>query len=287
MTKGSKFRIFGKTHTMKSHVLIIGLFFQFLCISLFPQEFSTLGEIYDFDSEDEFQHIRYNCCNEVFFQLLDVKILERNETQESIQYIRNTSLFSFVFANPPILVDTFRLNIIDTIIILNPDSIIFTNGDEIISNTNIYNGRKTCIKHSEVMGKPKVEKFVNGCGLAVTKWYSAGDSSCRISDSLVYFKKEKEEWGINRFLSINEKRAIPGILIYPNPTCYTLNIKPQTPNKLSQIRIYNLSGKQLLATIKDQNKEIYQIDLSHFKKGVYLLHIKTVDKNQVYRIIKF
>ncbi len=271
---------------MKSHVLFIGLCFQFLCTSLFSQEFSTLGEIYDFDPEDEFQLIDYNCCNEVFFQLHEVKILERYDDQGSIHYIRSTSLFSFVFANPPILVDTIYQNIIDTITILNPDSIIFNNGDEIISNPSIYNGRKICLKYSTVMGKPKIDKYVNGCGLAVTSWYIEGDSSCRISDSLVYFKKENEEWGENSLLATSERKACQDIVLYPNPIKNILNIKLQIQNIKLQIRIYDLSGKEMFSKIFIQNKKIQKLDLSHFKKGVYLLHINMVDKNQVYQIVK-
>jgi len=271
---------------MKSHVLIIGLYFQFLCFSLFPQEFSTLSEIYDFNHQDEFQILKYNCCNDVFFQLHELRILERTEEQGSLNYIRNSSLFLFVFANPPILVDTIHLNIIDTLAIPYPDSVIFNFGDEIISNPNIYNGRKICIKHSSVMGNPKTDKYVNGCGLAVTSWPIESDTICRISDSLVYFKKEKDEWGVNRLLNVNEAINKRNLLVYPNPVIDILYIKPLIHHTKLQLSFYDLAAKQLLS-VTARSKEIYQIDLSHFKKGVYLLHINMADRNKVYPIVKF
>ena len=138
------------------------------------------------------------------------------------------------------------------------------------------------------MGKPKIDKYVNGCGLAVTSWYIEGDSSCRISDSLVYFKKENEEWGENRLLATSEIKARQDIVLYPNPTNNILNIKIQIQiqNIKLQIRIYDLSGKEMFSKIFNRNKKIEKLDLSHFKKGVYLLHINMVDKNQVYQIVK-
>ena len=272
---------------MKSHVLIIGLCLQFLLISLFSQEFSTLDEIYNFDSEDEFQTIHYNCCNDVFFLLHKIQIIERQETTGAIYYIRTNSLFNFAIADPPFLTDTIHFNNIDTLIIRNPDSIIFNNGDEIIFNEAIYNGRKISIKHSMVNGKPKIDKYVNGCGLAVSSWYITNDSSCKISDSLVYFKKGNELWGENYLLSINNKNTNSELIIYPNPTHNIIHIRPLNHNSKIQVKLYDLNGKEIQLPKLNLHGKIHQLDLSHFKKGVYLLHINMADRNKVCPIVKF
>ncbi|MDB4303675.1 T9SS type A sorting domain-containing protein [Desulfosarcina sp.] len=271
---------------MKSYVLLIGLLGLLFSASVFSQQFSTLGEIYNFDPDDEFHTIEYNCCNDVFFTLQKVKILEKTNEQGAIQYIRNIDLFSYVNVEPPILADTLLFNQIDTLNILFPDSIIFSNDDEIVTNLNLYNRRKICIKHSIVLDKPKTDKYVDGCGHVVTSWYIECDSSCRISDSLVYYKKGKEKWGINRFQTNIENNLINEFNISQNPVINTLQIdfpKQSSPTKLV---LYEQGGANIISSSWLKNKESYTMDMSHFKKGVYLLHINNLNNNKVYRIIK-
>ncbi len=61
---------------------------------------------------------------------------------------------------------------------------------------------------------------------------------------------------------------------FPNPTTTILNIKSES--KLKKIHIYNLLG-QKVGAFGANNKKQMEIDVSSFKKGVYLLKIETGD----------
>lgn len=73
-------------------------------------------------------------------------------------------------------------------------------------------------------------------------------------------------WSLSEVLSSNEFLDKPTLIIYPNPTSEYLNI---TSNQaVKQIQLYNLLGKQVLKTNKNQ------VDVRALSSGLYLAKIE-------------
>jgi hypothetical protein len=104
-----------------------------------------------------------------------------------------------------------------------------------------------------------------------------------------YTKPVTQEFEISRFvpdmfLTTNE----PGnVTVYPNPAYDIIYILGKDYNETVQLSIVNLSGQMLW------NESVYnpegdlniQIDLSDFKKGLYILSIKTEEQVTVQKIL--
>ena len=71
--------------------------------------------------------------------------------------------------------------------------------------------------------------------------------------------------------------------IYPNPTTKLVNIDVKNDTKITHISIYSVAGEELIK----MNNFVNHIDISHLKKGLYILQIIT-DNDAVinYKIIK-
>lgn len=66
--------------------------------------------------------------------------------------------------------------------------------------------------------------------------------------------------------------------IYPNPTSDYLNI--QTEDKISEVSIYNIQGKEILKSNLDR------IDVSNLTSGIYLIEVKTNSGQSIQKFIK-
>lgn len=76
-----------------------------------------------------------------------------------------------------------------------------------------------------------------------------------------------------------EEQSLAEVAIYPNPTNGVLKLE-HLP-KEGQVTLYNLSGKLLLQ--QDFKSESSFVDLSHLPKGVYLLELRSVKGERVFR----
>jgi hypothetical protein len=63
------------------------------------------------------------------------------------------------------------------------------------------------------------------------------------------------------------------LIIYPNPTNGSLNIKIDFPFKELKITIFNLNGQQILTATNRT-----ELDISHFPKGLYFIKLKIDNK---------
>lgn len=82
-------------------------------------------------------------------------------------------------------------------------------------------------------------------------------------------------------LSINENQII-GVSVYPNPVRNNLYIDAYDSSTIESIYIFDVSGKKLI----ENNGETTQLDLSHFRKGIYLLEVKTENGVFTEKLIK-
>jgi hypothetical protein len=84
----------------------------------------------------------------------------------------------------------------------------------------------------------------------------------------------------NSLDKINNKR----FNVYPNPTSKQLNIETVNKQVIQEISITSMEGRRLYFRNTNSFQEI--IDLSEFSNGVYVLKIKSNEKEIVKRIIK-
>jgi photosystem II stability/assembly factor-like uncharacterized protein len=77
-------------------------------------------------------------------------------------------------------------------------------------------------------------------------------------------------------LSINPNSITELINLYPNPTKDKINI--ETENNIENIMISDVTGKIVFTIFLNNLTRNYQVDLTNYAKGIYLLNIKTNKK---------
>lgn len=77
--------------------------------------------------------------------------------------------------------------------------------------------------------------------------------------------------------------SLPSINIYPNPTSSKFLIEGIV---MEQINIYDQQGKGLLTEQYSEKSNSVTISLDNFSKGIYFLHIKTMDGFVIKKVIK-
>jgi hypothetical protein len=86
----------------------------------------------------------------------------------------------------------------------------------------------------------------------------------------------------NLFLKTSEFSQRPKFEIYPNPTINSVMINSELP--IINVNIYSIDGKFIFT--KNTDGKFAEIDLKHLNSGIYLLHINTVNRTYVEKIIK-
>jgi len=255
----------------------------------YSQKFPTLGEIYNFNPGDEFHSLHYYCYNELSFQLKQITILDKFQSNEKIMYCIQENLFDFIHTQPPTLVDTTYLHHIDTLIIESPDSIIFGGNDAIHIDPMLYNGREICIHTFWILNALKEERYVAGCGLVFNGWYGLPGSVCDVQDSLIFYSKGNESWG-NSLLRITARLAKNQILIFPNPVTDILQIKCKEPDiTIRRIEISDVTGKIILSSnrVNKKNNRDFTLECKNFNSGIYFIYFSTNKGAFSHRFVKF
>lgn len=101
---------------------------------------------------------------------------------------------------------------------------------------------------------------------------------------------DPDNWILNQVSSISyiseykefEER---NIRVFPNPFSTSLNVIFPDRSGLKEISLLDLSGKEFIKIITEQNELI--IDGSHLPPGLYFLRIREDDKSYVKKIVKF
>ena len=79
---------------------------------------------------------------------------------------------------------------------------------------------------------------------------------------------------------------IERILISPNPTTGALKIFIPMEITVNSIKIYDLTGRELLSLeISSENRNI-EIDVSNFSSGMYNIHLISTTDDLVFKLIK-
>jgi hypothetical protein len=68
-----------------------------------------------------------------------------------------------------------------------------------------------------------------------------------------------------------------GLLLIPNPAKNILLIKLKDPaNRISTIKVYNMTGKEVLKIISSVGAKQKQLDITFLKSGTYIINVQTV-----------
>ena len=82
-----------------------------------------------------------------------------------------------------------------------------------------------------------------------------------------------------------ETFGLSDFAVYPNPTSSVLNIQSKLNNKISEVNVYDLLGKQLLN--KKIAVSITEIDMTNYSPGLYLLEVVSENNQKsIHKIIK-
>ena len=98
----------------------------------------------------------------------------------------------------------------------------------------------------------------------------------------IWFQRMSFSGSILSTLLLNSELA-PSLKIYPNPTSNILIIEGV---KISQLKIYDIGGKELMTHDYKIEKDKITIDLEHFSKGKYIINILTESGIQTRELLK-
>jgi len=74
--------------------------------------------------------------------------------------------------------------------------------------------------------------------------------------------------GIKNYIEINSS-----VSIYPNPATDNVTISFTATNKLAEVKLYDITGKQLLNKTVDANVGSYKMNLSELNRGIYFVQV--------------
>ncbi len=84
--------------------------------------------------------------------------------------------------------------------------------------------------------------------------------------------------------SVEDENGDSGITIFPNPTIDAIMVQLKFPDKSTSMELYTVEGK-LLSSRSIHSETSFQVDMSNYASGTYVLKIK--NKNlKSYQIVK-
>ena len=273
---------------MKSLILLSALF---LATILHSQTTLTVGEIYDFNINDEFHTLndypQGGPPNAVRIKVIDKHFSAANDT---VFYTRSFNNYHTVFNPNP----TPHLDYYFNIYI---DSVFYTNLTDSILN-NIPGTPCNSITNTTICGIPAngweclgleeytSEVFGKGLGVVRDVYVQDGSPSQSYDHKIFYFKKGTMECGVpDLTTSISSNKISLGIVnIYPNPFTDNFRIRFVDEKHSYRINIFDLKGTEIFKTTVDYSNDVI-IDKIN-KKGIYILKLETGDLSYTTKIIK-
>jgi len=252
------------------------------------QDFSTRGEIYDYEVGDIF-HFNSEATYygpSGFQDVTNIEIIGKyySPQQDTINYIRNIQNRRRDLINgnyEPWEYSYWN----DTISYNNLDSLIFECYDfrcRTYYNSNYYNGRLINQYFEQFIEENIYERYVVGCGKAE---FNLSATNNQVIDSvLVYYKKGSEEWGQQLIVGLSDQNCTEDLLsIFPNPAEATIRIKYDKP-LIGNVIIYSQYGEIMYKIYLKDDSEI--IDISGLKPSIYILEFNLNDRVIVKKLVK-
>lgn len=258
-------------------------------VSLSAQDFSTWGEIYDYEVGDEF-HFTHDIYEIILMHgysyewTINIEILNKEVAADSNSVVYTRHYKSFYTQTVPSGTYSLYYDYIDYKTYNNLDSLLIA--DSVYYGSS-YNGRKQSIFHWGISyDEHIIDKYVEGCGHAYHDswiWIIGGDHLRMEILDLVYYKKGDEEWGTPQIvvgLEENVKDEV-GVWIYPNPAREKIHLSFSENVAIAEAKVYSQIGKEVLVVYT----EFDNIDISQLKSGLYFVEVLTNKGRNVQKLI--
>jgi hypothetical protein len=245
------------------------------------QELMTVGEVFDFQINDEF-HREYGPTAPPNAERLKVVDKYYSDNNDTLYYC----FHDFSYSSFPVDAETMEYEFTDDTITRaypHPDSSIVIY-DTVFMHDTIYDthdcGRITNAYYYQIGGfEPMQYAAEYGSGLGLCYQYeNQGGNDSGLSTTLFYYKKGSETCGTPDLTSdISSFDDSDRVSVYPNPAKGRTWVKSNLVMK--RIKMYNALGQNVITC--HPNTKHANINLSHLKKGNYYLEI--INYNSIYR----
>lgn len=260
------------------------ILFALLCVistSAFSQDYSTRGEIYDYEIGDVFHYIEdaYEGGGG-YYKVTNIEITDKyySPDNDTVYYQQYVEIFLDESWPPGAQYDYY----FDTIRCTNLDSYFIADS---ISSGAMYNGRKLSWL---LMNNPPylqhLKHYVEGCGYTYRYWNEIEpNNGSTFEYELVYFKKGDEEWGTPQIVVGLEENAgkDPEVWIYPNPAREKIHLSFSENVAIAEVKIYSQIGKE----VQTVYAEFDNINVSQLSPGLYFVAVLTDKVRSVQKLI--
>jgi len=248
---------------MRIFIISFLLLFTFCAVA---QDYSTRGEIYDYEVGDEFHYEEtiydhlYWLFRDINMEIVDKTVSPAGDTITYLQFYKMYTILTDASSG----YDEYY----ETLTIINPDQDFIVDS---VYYSDIYNGRKVSHSNNSYSLVEEITEHVDGCGQSKYFFRDMTGFPYEWFINLVYFKKGNEEWGTpNPVVGIvDQKQENNTLQIYPNPARDILHIS--TSETIAEIQIHDQSGRHVLPSQPNENT----IDVSSLERGVYFLTVAT------------
>ena len=256
-----------------------------LASSLHSQDTLTIGQIFDFDVNDEFHSHRTYPPGPP--HVTRMKIIDKSFSADSdtVFYIRAFNNY-YTVSNPPVLEHHFS---VDT------NSVHYTNLDSIVrcaaadSSCALDLGQTIC-------GVPTVEigysdgKFYSGSsygkGLGLIEEHAVDMGSGGSASELFYFKKDTMECGAPDLTTSIESLSLSSAMadLSPNPFTHHVELRIASDWLPCKISVVDARGATVFRSAVDQHRNIALNNM--MAKGVYIIKIEASNRTGFMRAVK-
>ncbi|MBL4703083.1 MAG: T9SS type A sorting domain-containing protein, partial [Flavobacteriales bacterium] len=115
------------------------------------------------------------------------------------------------------------------------------------------------------------------CGVGINGSGQLGENSL-INSQVFNCGNNSNQVGIE-----DEKELLNLVSVFPNPTAGLVTVQVQTNGSSVNLTVYNAIGKRVLSVSSAENE--FELDLSNYKKGIYLLAIESEEGAVTKKII--
>ena len=145
-----------------------------------------------------------------------------------------------------------------------------------------YNGRLLKTFGSSLLRKQDSCYILDFESSGENRWIQGVDYSFRSydgeggwSETLVYFKKGDETWGVklNPPISVEEFDAPDAIKVYPNPATDFLNITCKSPADIDNVVAFDVNGIKTRLNPVNTSQNNLLLDIRNLKKGLYVIQV--------------
>ena len=255
--------------------LIFCLLFLF-SFSAGAQDYSTRGEIYDYEVGDEF-HFKKEYDGGSMEEYSNVFIIEKyvSPSQDTIQYTK------FIMKSTWYGNDTIWYYSQDTTIetYTNPEAIFLADS---VYFSPYYNRKISWQDHSIPPYWIESKYYADGCGLIKHNQREVQLPAYDIRYWMMYYKKSDQEWGDPYTIvkTSESEQDISSLNIYPNPVRDIMHIA--SSESIIEIQIHDQFGRLAIASATN----ISTVDISSLDRGVYFLTVITKEGKSCEKFVK-